>query len=253
MILTGLVSVTFRELSPSEIIDLVVEAGLDGIEWGGDVHVPHGDIKRAKEVCKMTRDMGLIIPSYGSYYRTAWDHSQNPPFETILETALALETPCIRVWAGNIASSDADELWWEKVIEDSRRIACMADREGVNVAFEYHGGTLTDTNDSAIKLIKRVGHSNIKSYWQPPIDQNINERTEGLSRILPYLAHIHVFHWEGTKRLPLIMGFNEWRKYLNIVKGAGKECFAMLEFVKGDAPGQFLEDAKALKKLICST
>jgi hypothetical protein len=46
MIQTGLVSITFRQLSPPAIIDLVRQAGLEGIEWGGDVHVPHGDLGR---------------------------------------------------------------------------------------------------------------------------------------------------------------------------------------------------------------
>ena len=46
IIKSGLVSITFRELNPLEIIRLVSKAGLDGIEWGGDVHVPHGDIKK---------------------------------------------------------------------------------------------------------------------------------------------------------------------------------------------------------------
>ena len=40
MIRGGLVSITFRKLSPRAIIDLVTRANLIGIEWGGDVHVP---------------------------------------------------------------------------------------------------------------------------------------------------------------------------------------------------------------------
>ena len=42
MLKTGVCSVTFRNLNVERIIELVVEAGLDGIEWGGDVHVPTG-------------------------------------------------------------------------------------------------------------------------------------------------------------------------------------------------------------------
>ena len=42
MIYPGLVSVTFRKLSPEEIVQLVVSSGLKGIEWGGDIHLPHG-------------------------------------------------------------------------------------------------------------------------------------------------------------------------------------------------------------------
>ena len=37
MLIPGLVSITFRPLSPREIVDLVAEAGLKAIEWGGVV------------------------------------------------------------------------------------------------------------------------------------------------------------------------------------------------------------------------
>ena len=46
---TGLLSVTFRHLPFERIIELAAEAGLDGIEWGGDVHVPPGDLKQAEK------------------------------------------------------------------------------------------------------------------------------------------------------------------------------------------------------------
>ena len=39
MLNTGLVSVTFRDKTPEEIISTVKQCGLEGIEWGGDVHV----------------------------------------------------------------------------------------------------------------------------------------------------------------------------------------------------------------------
>ncbi|NMA96283.1 MAG: sugar phosphate isomerase/epimerase [Clostridiales bacterium] len=250
MISTGLVSISFRNLTAREVVDLVVEAKLDGIEWGGDVHVPHGDIKKAREVSKMTYDAGLKIPSYGSYYRTGWDDPKNPEFEAVLETAVALGTPCIRVWAGNRGSSEADVAWWEKVIEDSIEIASMAEKENIVIAFEYHGNTLTDTNESALELIKRIDHPNVKSYWQPPVDQDIPERIEGLTQILPYLAHIHAFQWDVRERLAFKEGFDEWKTYFEIVEGAGKSCYALLEFVKDDEPTQFLEDAQVLKRVL---
>jgi len=40
----GIVSVTFRNLSPERIISLVSEGGLSAVEWGGDVHVPLADL-----------------------------------------------------------------------------------------------------------------------------------------------------------------------------------------------------------------
>jgi 3-dehydroshikimate dehydratase len=46
MIHPGLVSVTFRKLTPVEVAGLVKKGGLKSIEWGGDIHVPHGDLAR---------------------------------------------------------------------------------------------------------------------------------------------------------------------------------------------------------------
>ena len=36
----GLVSISFRENSPEEIVKACVAAGLRYIEWGSDVHAP---------------------------------------------------------------------------------------------------------------------------------------------------------------------------------------------------------------------
>lgn len=40
MFAAGLVSVSFREERPESILREASAAGLSGIEWGGDVHVP---------------------------------------------------------------------------------------------------------------------------------------------------------------------------------------------------------------------
>ena len=107
MIKSGLCSVTFRKLPAAEVVELVVRAGLDGIEWGGDVHVLHGEIDLAREVGEMTLAKGLEIPSYGSYYRVAESEKQGLTFDTVLQTAVALGAPLIRVWAGARGSADA--------------------------------------------------------------------------------------------------------------------------------------------------
>ena len=66
MIRTGVVSVTFRGLAPQAIADLTVRAGLDAIEWGGDVHVPPSGPANAAAVGALTRGCGLTVASYGS-------------------------------------------------------------------------------------------------------------------------------------------------------------------------------------------
>lgn len=246
MIKTGLVSITFRSLSPEEIITLVKTTGLDGIEWGGDIHCPHGDVKRAKQVGQMTLDAGLDVAAYGSYYKVASDEE----FEPVLESAIALRAPIIRVWAGNKGSKDADECYVKAVVDDSMKIANMAKKEGIQIAYEYHGNTLTDTNKSALELLKAVDNDNIFTYWQPPQDISARERKDGLVKVLPWLTNLHVFSWGKDVRYPLAQLESEWIGYFDIVSQLKDDRYAMIEFVKDDNKQQFMEDAKTLKKWV---
>ncbi len=248
MIYTGLVSITFRQLTAEQVIKIVKESDQQAIEWGGDIHVPHGDIMRAREVCKLTKKAGLITAAYGSYYRVGI--SQN--FEKVLETAVALGAPTIRVWAGDKASDEADKVWWNKVIVESRQIAQMAQEKGIKVAYEYHANTLTDTNETAIELLAEVNHPNMFTYWQPHNDKTMQYRLAGLSQVLPYLCNMHVFYWKNKKRYPLSEGKERWKKYLEVVSSTKEKHFAMLEFVKDDSVAQYVEDAKVLKELLDS-
>ena len=246
MIRTGLVSVTFRPHTPQEIIQWTVEAGLDAIEWGGDIHVPHGNVERAREVGDRTRSAGLQVSSYGSYYRL----NGGDPFEPVLETAQALGAPSIRVWAGNRGTQDADEAWREAVAEDARRIAALAEACRIRIDLEYHGGTLTDTADSAKRLMEQACHANLRLYWQPAWDQDPGRGLADLRLLSSYLGHFHVFHWTQAKRRPLAEGEADWRCYLNYAASLGGERYAMLEFVEDDRPEHFLRDAKVLKRLV---
>jgi 3-dehydroshikimate dehydratase len=245
MLKTGLTSITFRKLQPAVIAELVKQAGLKGIEWGGDVHVPHGDIQRAREVLKITQEEGLQVSSYGSYYRAGCEES-SIPFESVLETAVTLGAPIIRIWAGDRGTDAADEERWQKVIDDSVRIAMLAQAAGISLSFEYHEETLTDTSQSACSLLTAIGRSNVGSYWQPPIDLGFEACLSGLEDISPWLTNIHVFHHFGGALRSLADGRNEWIKYFEVVKLLPGDRFCLLEFVRDDAVSQFLADAKAL-------
>lgn len=248
----GLVSVTFRELAPEQIIKLAAEAGLEGIEWGGDIHVPHDDVERAQDVGMKTRAAHLDVAAYGSYYRTGCKDSV--PFGEVLRSALALKAPLIRVWAGNRGSSAADTAWWNEVITDARRIASMAADEGMQVGFEYHGKTLTDTPSSALRLMEEVAHPNARIYWQPLRSLSIEERKQGLAQILPWLCHVHVYNWDETDRLPLADGLRLWQEYLEVLDhlddAEDRKRYALLEFVRADSPEQFRADSQALLELL---
>ena len=247
MFYSGLLSITFRQLSAEEIIGLVQQAGLQGIEWGGDVHVPHGDTTRAREVRRMTEDAGLCLTAYGSYYRIASDRS--PEFGPVLETAVELGVPTIRVWPGDMGTDKADEAYWEAVIAESRQIADQAQASGLTISYEYHPNTLTDTDATALRLIQAVDHPGIRTFWQPDRTSPVAQRIEGLKAVLPWLETVHTFYWGpgGSKdRLPLADGIDTWEAYLDVVRTTGRDHNIMMEFVRDDSPDVFLEDAQTL-------
>ena len=246
MIHTGLCSVTFRQLDPAAIVALVRQARLDAIEWGGDVHVPHGDVETARAVQHMTLDAGLRIASYGSYYRVG----QTPEsFADVLASAVALGAPVIRVWAGAVGSAEADEVTWGRVVEDARRIAAMAQAQGLVTAFEYHPNTLTDTDEAAARLLAAVDHPGMRSYWQMRDGASFDEHLTSLGSILPWLTHVHVQSSRDGQRRPLAALAQAWQQILAIVASLGHDHAALIEFVHGDAPEQFLADAATLKRV----
>jgi 3-dehydroshikimate dehydratase len=251
---TGLVSVTFRQLEPKAIVELVRQAGLDAIEWGGDIHVPHGEELTAHAVRQITVDAGLHLASYGSYYRVG--HPDTVPFTACVQTAVALGASLIRVWAGTRGSAEADDAYWREVVEDSIRIGNEADQAGLVVAYEFHGNTLTDTYASALRLLRVVDHHAVKTYWQPP-SLSIEENVEGLQSLLPWLTNVHVISWRptssgnaetgATERAPLALMAEAWHRYFEVLGQMEDDHYALLEFVRDDSPEQFMEDAALLR------
>jgi len=245
VIIPGLVSVTFREKKPEEIIKLCVQNGLLGVEWGENAHVMPGDPKGAAALRQKTLDAGLAVAAYGSYYRlcTGMD------FAPTLVSAKALGAPVIRVWAGNIPSADADEAYRAAAAKEAALIADQAAGEGIKIAFEWHKNTLTDTNGSAMDLLARANHPNIYCLWQPTVALDMGQRCEGIRLLGDRLLNLHTYYWPDGKRGEFAMGKGEWKQYLSCVpKDADR--FALLEFVKDNTVGQLEADAQALIQLL---
>ena len=247
MLQPGLVSITFRQLEPARIVSLAQEARLASIEWGGDLHAPPGDERRARELASLTHDAGLRVSAYGSYYRLRDEAQEEAPFEAVLATALALGAPLIRVWAG-AAGPDAtppDER--ERLFERARRICAMAATEGLRVDFEFHRNTLTETSAMTRLLLREVNAAGI--YWQPRNGWTPQENLLALEALSPRLGNVHCFHWwpSARDRRPLQYGAPDWSLYLDRLAALPGERQVSLEFVRDDSPQQFLRDAATLR------
>ena len=256
---TGLCSITFRQLDVGRIVELVDQAGLDAIEWGGDVHVPHGDTAAAGHALKATGDAGLVVSSYGSYCFVLDEQGREEEFEPVLESALALGTDTVRIWAGRKGSDIANEGYRRRVVEQSVQIADQAASQGVRIAFEFHRNTLNDTNESALRLLQECNHPNLYTYWQPIYwISDMEYRLQGLETLKDRVLNLHVFRItynkleqgdESIEWNPLADGKENWERYL-LVSLLLRERYALLEFVKDNDPEQFLRDAATLKQFV---
>lgn len=247
---SGLVSISFRSLSPQRLVELAVETGLESIEWGGDVHAPHGDVAVATQIARITRDAGLFVSAYGSYYRVGG--GAGPSFDAVLASAEAMGAPMIRVWAGGVGSKNATADDWSRITDDLHAVCMRAQSAGMSIGLEYHRDTLTDTAHTTLELLNRVDLPNLRTYWQPRHGDLPEQSLDDLARLRPFLGNLHVFHWwpDPKSRHPLSAGEDRWTRYLAAV--ADRRRVASLEFVMGDSEDQLRDDARTLKRLLAS-
>lgn len=237
MLIPGLVSVTFRQLTIGEIGELALECGLQAVEWGADVHVPPGDFAAARKAL----DTGLKVAAYGSYYRAGVsDRSELAP---VLETAAELDAPLVRVWAGTTGSAECADRG--PVVDALRHAAEHAEAMGTKIALEYHPDTLTDTLESAVRLLGEV--DGVVPYWQPLAGQDVFSAVQQVRTLEPVTAHVFAWGPGGFHdRLPLSERRDLWRPVLGELAKDGVDRNVLLEFVRDDSPEQFREDAKTL-------
>ncbi len=238
----GLVSVSFRRLTPAELIAAVAETDLDCVEWGGDVHVPAGKVDVAREVARLTREAGLRTSSYGSYYRAG--ASDPAAFEGVLASAEALGTNIIRIWAYTKARSAVDQDTYAHIVRDTRRICDMA--KGTDICLECHNGTLTEDYESALAFLRDVDRENIKSYWQPNQFRTFDYNLAAAKALAPYCRCVHVFDWEGQDRFPLAHGEPVWRAYIDVLRATNPTPEFLLEFMHDNSPASLPETAATL-------
>jgi sugar phosphate isomerase/epimerase len=251
VITPGVCSVTLRSMSIDEVAALAAECGLGAIEWGADVHVRPGDDAAVRRARAASSEFQV---SYGSYLfaapREASDHpaDRNELTVATLDTAVQLGAQVVRVWCpfgvepgASRASAVADEL---------RTIAEAARERALNLALEFHGGTLTATVASTIALLDEVNEPNVSTYWQPPYwlpERDPKVDVDDVLALGARLSNVHVYEWTHApqvERRPLDAGRDRWHSVLQAMPPEPR-C-ALLEFVADDDPDQLRRDARTL-------
>ena len=245
MLIPGIVSVTFKTLDFCSIISLASESKLKAVEWSEGWHVECGNEKVADDVGRRTRDAGLTVAAFGSYYKLG----RKMDFLKRIRTAMALGTDTLRIWAGDRPSCEIDAYERRDLVKEARMISDIAADHGIFIACEWHRNTLTDTNESGLGFLKEVDRKNFRTLWQPSPEMRIEKRKEGLEMLGEKLVNFHVYYWNQLERLPLRDGQDEWISYFSIPDPLIKR-YALLEFVQNDNIKQFHEDARCLKEML---
>ena len=238
----GLCSVTLRSLTIDDVVAIASKAGLSGIEWGTDIHVKDADsADRARQSCAVA---GLKVLSLGSYCRAGTFGD----FDNVLALALGAGAPRIRIWAGWVDPDRADQQTWDCVVSDTQRVAALAASQGLQIAFEFHRGTLTGTVEDTLALLQRVDRPNVGTYWQPAVGLSDEAALATLRAVLEHLLGVHCFSWwPGTERLPLAGRKGLWRAVADVLRDSGRRADVMLEFVEDDRPENVERDAAFLR------
>lgn len=244
----GLCSVTFRASAPEHVTALAAAAGLEVIEWGGDVHVPAGDLAAAARVARLSADSGIGICSYGSYFRGL----PGQRFPPVLDAALALGADRIRVWAGDAGSDAMPASARTQVIDALTDAADLAAASGVRLALEYHADTLADGPAAVRDLLADSGHENLGTYWQPTVGAPDGVALAEYDAIADRVEAVHVFSWwPRDERLPLAARERLWRGLFERAASAvHPPRDALLEFVPDDDPAALATEAAHLRAYI---
>ena len=240
----GFTTVTFRQKSAAEIVDLARRNGVKYIEWGADVHAKSEDDARA--IRALCDENGITSISLGSYCRVGDGDVES--FARDCKIAKILGASRIRVWLGRKGSADVSADEREKMIAETRAMSKIARVHGLILAFEFHRKTLTDTGFSCAAFLDSVGDANVKTYWQPFFEGN---DAENLDAVVDNVAAVHVFSWDAEcHRFPLADKSDEWRAFIEKIKSRREKMDFIIEFVMDDSEKQFEKDVETLKKLL---
>lgn len=240
----GLVSVSFRDRTPKEILQVMKRAGLSVIEWGSDVHAPCTDPVRLAEIAALQKGYGITCSSYGTYFKLG--KTPLDELKSYIHAAKMLGTDVLRLWCGRKSGAETSETEKETLLAECRAAAELAEHHGVTLCMECHQKTFTERAQDAVWLMEQVNSPHFKMYWQPFQWQTVRENLQNAQKIAPFATHVHVFNWKGEEKFSLSLATKEWRDYL---AAFSTPRTLLLEFMPNGTLDELSAEAAALKQI----
>ncbi len=242
----GLASVTFRQKTTREIVDICKQAEVNYIEWGGDVHVK--TLEDAHGVKTLCDENGITICSYGSYFNPlTYDEVQ---WTDICKIAESMGAGSIRIWLGKKDSEDTSEEEYQLLVENTKKMCDIASRHSLLVCPECHDNTFNNNTDAILRFINDLSRDNFKTYFQSRYFR-MEYDLDRIDRTYDYIENVHV-SYRDLKREQRFREKNP--KYIDTLLekfiSKGFESTVLVEFTQGDSEKNFYDDVKKLKEIL---
>lgn len=171
----------FREYDLSEAIEIIAEAGYDGVELLFDqphLYPPEADERDVESVRETLVDNDIAISNCNAFMLTAIEDFHHPSYiepdpeyrekriaytKSALRTAAALDHQYISIEPGGPVPEGKSREWaLDTFVDGLREILPVAEEVGVDVHVEPEPDLLIETSSEFLELAERVDHPRIR-------------------------------------------------------------------------------------------
>jgi sugar phosphate isomerase/epimerase len=202
----------FRGYGPGEAIDVLADAGYDGVELLFDephLYPPTADEAEVTAVRDRLDDAGVAIGNCNAFMLTAIEDFHHPSFveedsdyrqqrvdytAASLRTAAALGADYISIEPGGPVPAGKSREWAEdRFVEGLQELLPVADETGVDLLVEPEPDLLVETTDEFLALLDRVDSPRIGCNFDAGHLYCVGEDpAEVVDRLAEYTRHYHL-------------------------------------------------------------
>ena len=163
----------FDSLSVWDHIAAAADCGYGSIELRSTHISPKTDEKTRAAVLAYLKERGMKVSCISCFignYGLSDEAECARIFESFrewLQIAVQFGSPLIRLWPAWVESASAKEQVYETAARWIRKSAEEAEKAGVRIAMEMHHGTILDTAESSLKLLKLIGREDVGLILDP--------------------------------------------------------------------------------------
>ncbi len=239
----GLCSVTFRKKSAAQVIAIAKNAGIDYIEWGGDIHITNKE--EARIIKALCDNEDIKISSYGSYFNSA--EFDEKKWEQICVIAKTLGAASVRIWLGKKNSEETDDKEYSALLKNTMKMCDIAKNYSLTVSPECHDNTFNNNTDAILRFKNDLQRKNFSTYFQSRYFR-MEYDLDRIDKTFSFIENVHI-SYRDLKREQKFR--QKDKNYIDtLLKKLIEKNFSgivMVEFVDFDSEKVFYNDIKKLK------